>query len=320
MLSSTYMFTAGTPSFPWGAKDVRPLLWMRGICGFLGIYSFYCTFSPLISYLHPDNPDSLRFLPLAEGVIIGFLAPLLTAYTTSLLLKTPLSNRQMLAGMIAFLGVAVIADPFSIHSSLKLHFQRKSSNGNPSQYTSASIPTVSPSNRITAIVLGLFSVLATTGAFTTIRLIGDRAHALVQVNYYSLVTTIISGLILFLPLPPLPFLGNTNFRLPATSREWTLLAYVGICGFMLQFLMTAGLQAEKGSRATNMMYSQILFALCLDWGIWGQVPGWGSAVGGAVVLGAVIWGSVSNDRVTFESQRGYGYIAVCTNDDIEMSD
>ena len=43
VLSSAYMYSAGTADFPWGAKGVRSLLWLRGFFGFFGIYSAYCT-------------------------------------------------------------------------------------------------------------------------------------------------------------------------------------------------------------------------------------------------------------------------------------
>ncbi len=41
-----------------------------------------------------------------------------------------------------------------------------------------------------------------------------------------------------------------------------------------------------------MMYSGVVFGLGLDWGIWGVVPGLWSWVGGAVVVGATVWGAM----------------------------
>ncbi|OCK94663.1 uncharacterized protein K441DRAFT_659503 [Cenococcum geophilum 1.58] len=64
-----------------------------------------------------------------------------------------------------------------------------------------------------------------------------------------------------------------------------LLSFLGISGFLLQFLLTAGLQADRSSRATNMMYSQMLFALVLEKLVWGSVPGLISIAGGLLILG-----------------------------------
>jgi drug/metabolite transporter (DMT)-like permease len=112
------------------------------------------------------------------------------------------------------------------------------------------------------------------------------------VNYYALFTTMSSGFLLAAPIT-FPNGGQIpNFKLPDGRTEWMLLGYIGCCGFMLQVLMTAGLQADSSAKATNMMYSQIIFAMILDWLIWGHVPGWGTMIGGCVVLGGVVWGTL----------------------------
>lgn len=38
-----------------------------------------------------------------------------------------------------------------------------------------------------------------------------------------------------------------------------------------------------------MMYIQIVFALILDWGVWGALPGVWSWVGGTVVVGRYVY-------------------------------
>jgi drug/metabolite transporter (DMT)-like permease len=246
--------------------------------------------------------------------VIGFLTPPLTAYATSMVLHTTFSSSQIVASITAFLGVVIIADPFSLYQSGVAMLPGDSSDSIPSQLILENLSSVS-FHRNLSIAIGLFSALVTACGFTTIRLVGDRAHVLIQVNYYSMVSTIISGLALVLPMPPFPFLGDTGFCFPATLREWILLAYIGVSGFMLQVLMTAGLQADSSSRATNMMYSQIIFALCLDWGIWGRIPGWGSAFGGAVVIGAVIWSSLGKPEVIPKKVNHDAYTAIEMDED-----
>lgn len=56
----------------------------------------------------------------------------------------------------------------------------------------------------------------------------------------------------------------------------------------MQFLLTAGLRWEKSSRATNMIYSQMMFALVGDQVVFGMVPGWWSVCGSTLILGSAV--------------------------------
>jgi len=76
---------------------------------------------------------------------------------------------------------------------------------------------------------------------------------------------------------------------PHTLLQWGLLLGIGISGFGTQYFLTLGLQIEKAARATNMVYTQMLFALAWELIVWGTVPGWGSLLGSGCILGGVLW-------------------------------
>ena len=80
----------------------------------------------------------------------------------------------------------------------------------------------------------MIGVIGATGALTAIRVIGTRVHAFISINYFSVWCSIVSlaGLIVF---------PDVKFRLPGNLTEWGLLAVLGFCGFIMQFLLTAGL-------------------------------------------------------------------------------
>jgi drug/metabolite transporter (DMT)-like permease len=118
-----------------------------------------------------------------------------------------------------------------------------------------------------------------------IRVIGDRAHALMSVNYFAIVSTVGSAAILCIT-------SDTGFARPQRTQEWALLALLGVLGFILQFLLTAGLQLDRSSKATSMLYTQILLALLFDWTIWGVLPGSWSLVGGAIVIASTLWSAL----------------------------
>jgi len=160
----------------------------------------------------------------------------------------------------------------------------------PGSHANTNMPeevSATPAQRLSAVLLGLMGVLGGTCAYTTIRVIGTRVHPLISVNYYALIANCFSGLVLLLPIFP-----DISFRLPHGFREWGLLIGLGIFGFFLQFLMTLGLVKDKSSRATNMMYSSVVFGLLADFAIWGVVPTWLSWAGGAIVTAATVWGSM----------------------------
>jgi hypothetical protein len=84
-----------------------------------------------------------------------------------------------------------------------------------------------------------------------------------------------------------------------------------------QFLLAAGLQYEKSSRATNMVYVQMLFALSFDKLIWGTTPGTLSIIGSSLILGSAIYVAMHKEaptkagveRETGDQEEGRGLMA-----------
>lgn len=153
---------------------------------------------------------------------------------------------------------------------------------------------VTPTQRLLAIGVSVLGIFGASGAYTTIRIIGSRAHALMSVNYFAMLGTAGSALALL----AIPGIG---FAMPHEAREWMLLLLLGILGFVLQFLLTAGLQLDKSSKATSMLYSQILFALMFDWAIWGILPGRWSLFGGGIVIASTLWSALQKTQVVEKS-------------------
>lgn len=72
----------------------------------------------------------------------------------------------------------------------------------------------------------------------------------------------------------------------------------------MQVLLTAGLAHEKSSRATNMVYTQILFALAFDKLIFNTTPGGWSIVGSSLVLGSALYITVHKDNTQKKTPNG----------------
>lgn len=293
----TWMWWKKTPDFPLGMKPIRLLLVARGLSGFFGIFGMYCKHISQIAVILSvlTSTDSLQYLPVADAVVLTFLAPSVASYGCYLFLKEPFSRSAQYASLISLIGVVLIARPtsfFSTASSQSPEFTEvpvyNATNPEP---VDASFPIPTSAQRLSAVAVAMLGVFGSAGAFTTIRWIGPRAHPLISVNYFAVWCTIVSTAALTLS-KPMGLSSTLAFALPAGFRQWSMLLFLGVCGFFAQFLLTKGLAAggrDNGARATNMVYTNMLFALALDKLIFGQSPGWWSLGGSGLILGSAMF-------------------------------
>ncbi|RDW60837.1 hypothetical protein BP6252_12220 [Coleophoma cylindrospora] len=259
-----------------GSKEVRGLLVLRGLCGFFGIYGMYY---------------SLQYLPMADAVVITFLAPSVAAYGCYLCLREPFPRSAQLASLVSLLGVVLIARPTSFFTtpttSIPITLPNNSTTA-ATESTSTDFANPTSAQRLSAIALALLGVLGSAGAFTAIRLIGTRAHPLISVNYFSIWCSIVSTVVLSI---------THTFQLPRDVRQWSMLIVLGFCGFAMQYLLTRGLAARHsgGARATNMIYTNMLFALALDRLVFNVTPGWWSLAGSGCILASAAWVAMYKD-------------------------
>ncbi|CZR53520.1 related to DUF6 domain protein [Phialocephala subalpina] len=260
ILSTFYMWWTKVPNFLLGDRSVRPWLLLRAVFGFAGLFCLYY---------------SVHYLPLAEATVFRFLVPIVTAWLCSVFLGEIFTRKELIAGLVALVGVIIIAHPSSIFGS----------EDDVINATGAEADEVTPAQRILAIIVSIIGVAGAAGAYTMIRVVGNRAHALLSVNYFAALGTVSSAVALLV-------LPGMSFTMPEGPREWVLLLLLGVLGFGLQFLLTAGLQLDRSSKATSMLYTQVLFALTFDWAIWGVLPSGWSLVGGSIVIASTLWSAL----------------------------
>lgn len=331
------LYTKSIPDFPFGPREVRWLLVSRGLCGFFGVFGMYF---------------SLLYLPLSEATVLTFLSPILSCYLCSFIIPgETFTRQQQLAGFLSLIGVVFIAQPASLFASTTGSTTDSTPppppggpvgparNSTMTQEQSAQGPT--PHEHLLAIAIAMVGVLGSTGAFTSIRAIGTRAHAFISINYFSVWCTIVSMFCLIV-------FPGVNFRLPGNLIEWTLLISLGLFGFIMQFLLTAGLTyggpampsqatvppehpsfhkpgdveshdrdrshatresfrfqsiprptaAGSGTRATSMVYVQMLFALASDRIFFKITPTAMSWIGSGLILAGAIWVAAARDGET----------------------
>ncbi|KAK2041665.1 integral membrane protein DUF6 [Colletotrichum somersetense] len=274
-----YMYCMKTPDFPFGKKDIRWLLVARGVLGFFGIFGMWY---------------SMMYLPLAEATVITFLAPSVAGFACYLVLREPFTRNEQIGTVIAFFGVVLIAHPTSLFSSgddaaSTVPEQLGAGNGTATSALPGLDHQTTPAERLTAIGVAILGVLGAAGVFTTIRWIGKRAHPLISVNYFAASSTVVCTIAL--TAAPLLDVGQPVLRwgLPQGGRQWLFMVLLGIFGFIMQFLMTAGLRTDRSNRANAMIYTHMLFAAAFDRFVFGNVMGWMSLAGCGLIIGSALW-------------------------------
>ncbi|KAI0441801.1 DUF6-domain-containing protein [Xylaria telfairii] len=277
ILGSLYMWHKKVPNFPLGPRNMFHLLIMRGAAGFVGLFGLYY---------------SLSYLEISDATAISFLVPTWTAILCYVWLGEPYRTQEALSGLISLAGVLLIARPAFLFGratvpdnedvTVTMFIVDRVQEGLP-------VGSPSPPQRTLAILCSIMGTFAAATAYSTIRVIGKRVHSLISVNYFATLSTIGSGLIILVH-------PDLHFILPKGAMQWILLFIIGVAGFLLQFLLTEGLQREKGGRATNMTYFQMVLALIIERVIWGTTPALLSLVGSALIIGAAIWLSLQKAK------------------------
>ncbi|ETS77565.1 hypothetical protein PFICI_11439 [Pestalotiopsis fici W106-1] len=298
LITFAYMWYRPVRSAPWGPRETRPLLVLRAFSGFVGLYGMWY---------------SIIYLPLAEATVISFLSPNLAGYLCRIFLKEPFTRREQLGSYLALGGVVLVTRPMSLLSSppeapatdATSSFVNNNNNDNNNSTMTMYVirkgldyvPTVA--ERLSSVGMGLLGVVGGAVAIASLRCIGPRAHPLISVNYFSLFCSVVS--ILTLAVAPLlgygqdaQGQGGLRFALPSGARQCGLLLAVGLAGFGTQFFLATGLSKEKSNRATAMIYTHVLFAAFFDRFIFGQVMGWVSVAGCALVVGSALWVALGN--------------------------
>lgn len=197
------------------------------------------------------------YLPVAEATVITFLAPPLTCWACSVLLREPFTRMEQMSAIVSLLGVVLIARPPFLFSPQHTgpELQRAAvdaasalGNGTVGIITQIAdrnlTQAINPVNRTIGVGIALMSMLGTARRttpphskrltvhlgivvqFTTVRWIGERAHTLILVNYVAFFSAILSAF----SIAARPDLG---FTFPSTLRVWCYLAVITTSGFLM---------------------------------------------------------------------------------------
>lgn len=219
---------------PWGQR--RGLLIVRGAIGSMALLCVYV---------------ALTELPLASATVLQYTYPTFTALLAWLMLGERIGRRVLLAVLLGWSGVLLVARPVEIMGSV----------------ASLAGP---------AVLIAVAGAFCTALAYVSVRSLARSEHPLVIVFYFPLVALPLSlPLVLLNPVLPTPL-------------ELLWLLGVGVFTQLGQVFLTSSLVALPAARATAISYVQVAFAGLWGWLLFGEaLDGW-TVAGAALVLAATL--------------------------------
>ncbi len=227
--------------FPLKQNGGRPfLLFFRGLIGFLALLAYF--------YI-------MAHIPLGEAVTYNKTSPIFGAIFAYIFLREKLPRSAILAVLVGFVGIVLIAKP----EGLSLD-----------KYD----------------LLGIFSGVGAALAYTSIRELRHYYDTRSIVLSFMVVGTI-APVLLMLAAPSLQsdeldFLF-APFVMPS-KIEWILIAGVGLFATLSQYLMTRAYELTKAGIVGTISYSNIVFSLFIGTMLGDPLPDFWTFLGIILVI------------------------------------
>ena len=194
---------------------------------------------------------AVTFLDLTTTIVIIFSAPFMVAIAAWYFLGERVGRHRIIAITAGFIGVVIVIDP----AGEAFH---------PAMFLSLG----------TAVAIAALSIVTRLG--THIDSLGTQ-------GFY---TTLVGAVICF----PLVFILESP--LPQTGLQWGLFLSVGlIFGAAGHFLNVVAHRFAPASILAPFMYTQIIWMALGQYAINGNLPGWNTLIGAAIVItsGLYLW-------------------------------
>ncbi|WP_262511829.1 DMT family transporter [Aureibaculum luteum] len=162
--------------------------------------------------------SSLKLLSTGSAVSIRYIAPIFAAVFALFILKERIKPIQWLFFLTAFVGVLMLKG-FDF-SSFGLGY-----------------------------VFALLSAIFTGLVFVLIRLIGNKDHPMVVVNYFMTLAFLVSGVLCI------------NYWITPEGWEWLMLLSLGVSGYFGQIYMTKAMQQSETRLVAPLKYIEVGFTM-----------------------------------------------------------
>jgi len=126
------------------------------------------------------------------------------------------------------------------------------------------------------LALVLLSAVFSGLVYITIRKIGSREHPVVIVNYFMIIALMFGG-----------SMSIFNWKTPV-GTDWLLLLSLGVFGYFGQLFMTKALQWGETNVIAPLKYVEVLMAVMVGVGFFGEAYSIWSFVGMAMIIGGLL--------------------------------
>lgn len=201
---------------------------------------------------------AIDHLILSDAEMLNKLSPFLLIISSALFLKEHVKLYQVLSVIVAFGGALFIIKPdFSVNTFPYL--------------------------------IGVLSSVFAAGAYTFLRILGDKEKYYTVVFYFSFFSTVVL----------LPF--AIYFYHPMTWLQLTYLLLGGLFATLGQFGITLAYKYAPAREISVFFYSTVLYSTIISIVVFRQWPDIWSLIGYLTIIGALLFMFIKNIRVARQS-------------------
>ncbi|MFD2762025.1 DMT family transporter [Lentibacillus juripiscarius] len=200
------------------------------------------------------NFYAIDHLVLSDAEMLNKLSPFILIIFSAIFLKETTRRFQVIAVLIAFIGALFIIQP---------------------EFSVAVFP----------YIIGVLGAVFAAGAYTLLRVLGNKEKHYTVVFYFSFFTTVVL----------LPF--TVVFYEPMSLQQWILLLLAGACATVGQFGVTLAYKFAPASEISIFFYSTVVYSALLSIVLFGQIPTILSVIGYVIIFGASFYMFLKNNRM-----------------------
>ncbi|WP_130859430.1 DMT family transporter [Gracilibacillus phocaeensis] len=199
------------------------------------------------------NYYAIDHLVLSDADMLNKMSPFITIIFAAIFLKEYVLRFQIVSVIIAFLGTLFIIKPV---------------------FDLDMIPYIA----------GILSAVFAGGAYTVLRVLGNKEQFYTVVFYFSTFSTVIL-------LPIVLFLYQ-----PMTPQQWIYLLAAGVFATVGQFGITVAYKFAPAKEISIFFYSTVVYSGIFSIVLFGQIPDFWSILGYIAIFGASLYMFLRNNR------------------------